>query len=287
MTKQDNHIKITESPRESFQACKHPLSTEQKADYINILLKSNFDTIDIGSFVSSKAVPQLSDTAEILSKLNTDVKKSRVLVSIGNYKGAEKACQYYIIDDIGFLFSVSPTFLKLNINSNTQQALESIKKVNNLCLQNSKNQIVNLCLAFGNPYGDKFHPDDVLNSVDKLQNLGIKTIVLADTLACGDDKIIKTVFQTCISNFPDIDFGFHLHSDSSTWHKKLNAAYKAGCRNFDSVILGLGGCPMSGKEMINNLSTENLISFCENNSISHAIKKEAIEAAIHKAKEIF
>lgn len=287
MTKQNNHIKITESPRESFQACKHPLSINQKVDYINILLQAGFNSIDVGSFVSPKSVPQLSDTAEVISRLNTDTSRSRVLVSIGNYKGAQKACEYYIIDDIGFLFSVSQTFLKLNINSNTQQALESIEKVNNLCLQNGKNQVVNLCLAFGNPYGDPFHPDDVLNSVDKLQKIGIKSIVLADTLACGDDKIIKTVFQTCISNFPDIDFGFHLHSDFSSWHKKLNAAYEAGCRSFDSVILGLGGCPMSGKEMISNLSTENLISFCENNSIYQSVKKEAIKAAILKAKEIF
>ena len=284
---QNNKIKITESPRESFQACNHFLSADAKVNYIKILLNVGFDTIDVGSLVSPKAVPQLSDTQEVLNKLKTSDTKTKLLVSVGNFRGAENAMMFDQVNYIGFLYSVSPTFLKFNINSTPDEALVTIERINDLCEKNNKIQVVNLCLAFGNPYGDKYQPENVLDEVKKLQKIGITNIVLADTLACGDESTIGNVFNLCINQFPEINFGFHLHTDILTWDKKVEAAYNAGCRNFDSVILGLGGCPMSGKEMISNLSTENLISFCEKNNIETDININYLKKAIFKAHEIF
>jgi hydroxymethylglutaryl-CoA lyase len=280
-------IKITESPRESFQATKRMVSAQEKADYINILLKAGFESIDAGSFVSHTAVPQLKDTDEVLRKIDLSETKTKVIVTVGNYKGAEYAMNFEQINTLGYLFSVSPTFLKLNTGSTFTDALVSLRRVNDLCVKHDKNVIANICLAFGNPYGDEFKTEDVLSAVDKIQTSGIKKVVLADTLACSDEKIISEVLTACISSFPDIVFGFHLHTTEDSWEVKTKAAFDAGCRNFDSVMMGLGGCPMSGIDMVSNLSTENLLSFCRKNFIDNSIDVNFINKATVKAREIF
>jgi hydroxymethylglutaryl-CoA lyase len=283
MLQTSNIIKITESPRESFQTVKKNVSTEKKVEYINILLKAGYDCIDIGSFVSPKAVPALSDTGMVLEIMNKS-EKTKVLITVGNLRGAETAANFNNVDYIGFLYSVSPRFLELNINSNQEKALETIDKINEICAKHNKKQLVNLCLAFGNPYGDDFNPNMVLEAAEQLRDKGIKNIVLADTLACGDAKTIKEVFELCINKQPEIEFGFHLHTDNQTWYEKVKAAYNAGCRNFDSVIMGLGGCPMSGKEMINNLNTEDLLKYCSDNQIQHQLNPRIIHEASNLVK---
>ncbi len=282
-----NKIKITESPRESFQASKRNLGSEQKVDYINLLLKAGFDTVDAGSFVSPKAVPALKDTAEVLVKTEPVNSKTQILVSVGNLKGAEKAVMHEKIDKIAFLFSVSPTFLKLNVNTTVNEAFNTMEKIHELCIKYNKISVVDLCLAFGNPYGDEYNEDLVLETVKKITEKEIKKIVLADTLACGRADLIKNIFEKCINGFPDIDFGFHLHSDINTFEEKVDAAYSAGCRSFDSVIMGLGGCPMSGKQMIGNLSTENLLKYCSKNGIETGVDIQIINKLISKARNLF
>lgn len=287
MALKSNNIRITESPRESFQATKRIVSSEEKANYINILLKAGFDSIDAGSFVSHTAVPQLKDTDEVLRRLDLSGTKTKIIVTVGNYKGAENAMNFEQINSLGFLYSVSPTFLKLNTGSTIFDALVSMRRVTDLCIKNDKTVIANICLAFGNPYGDEFRLDDVLTAVERIKNYGIKEIVLADTLACADAQIIGEVLGACIKAFPEIEFGFHLHTDEKSWESKMQAAFDAGCRNFDSVLLGLGGCPMSGIDMISNLKTENLLSFCRRNSIDNNIDVSYINKATVKAREIF
>jgi hydroxymethylglutaryl-CoA lyase len=287
MALKSNNIRITESPRESFQATKRIVSSEEKANYINILLKAGFDSIDAGSFVSHTAVPQLKDTDEVLRKLDLSGTKTKIIVTVGNYKGAEYAMNFEQINSLGFLYSVSPTFLKLNTGSTIFDALVGMRRVTDLCMKYDKTVIANICLAFGNPYGDEFRLDDVLTAVERIKNYGIKEIELADTLACADAKVIGEVLGACIKSFPEIEFGFHLHTDEKSWESKTQAAFDAGCRNFDSVLLGLGGCPMSGIDMINNLSTENLLSFCRRNSIDNNIDVSYINKATVKARELF
>ena len=283
----NNKIKITESPREAFQAYKDFLPADKKAEYINVLLKAGFDIIDVGSFVSPKAVPKLKDTAEVIEKLDLSNTDTKILTSVGNIRGAENAVVFDEINYIGFLYSVSPAFLKLNINSTPEQALITMENIYDLCIKNNKIPVVDLCLAFGNPYGDAFSTDDVLVAVEKIRDKGIKKIVLADTLACGDDTIIEKVFKLCINQFHDIEFGFHLHTEHSSWEQKTDAAYKAGCRSFDSVLLGLGGCPMSGKEMISNLSTENLVLYCKKNNLKTNIIESCYNDALYMANNLF
>lgn len=284
MSQVKDYIKITESPRESFQAATKNYSTDIKVEYINLLLSAGYDCIDVGSFVSPKAVPSLSDTGQVLERINSS-DYTKILITVGNLRGAETAANYEIVDYIGFLYSVSPRFLELNINSNQEKAFETIDRINEICANSNKQQIVNFCLAFGNPYGDDFNTEMVLNATEILKNKGIKHIVLADTLACGDAETIHEVFKSCIQNFPDIEFGFHLHTDKQTCYGKIDAAYKAGCRNFDSVIMGLGGCPMSGKEMINNLSTEDLLKYCSDNEIMHQLNPQILHMASNLAKK--
>jgi hydroxymethylglutaryl-CoA lyase len=287
MTLNSNIIRITESPRESFQATKRNVSSAEKANYINILLKAGFENIDAGSFVSHTAVPQLKDTADVLRMLDLSSSKTKIVVTVGNYKGAEIAMNFEQINSLAFLFSVSPTFLKLNTGATVFDALESMRRVNELCIKNDKTVIANICLAFGNPYDDKFIIEDVLTAVDKIKDYGINKIVLADTLACANAQIIGEVLGSCINAFPEIEFGLHLHTDEKSWESKTQAAFDAGCRNFDSVLLGLGGCPMSGMDMVSNLSTENLLNFCEKKLINNNIDVSYINKATIKAREIF
>lgn len=283
----NNIIKITESPREAFQASKKNPGTQQKADYINFLIKAGFEAIDAGSFVSPKAVPKLKDTAEIIEKIDRGNSKTQILVRVGNLKGAENAVKYDKIDKIAFLFSVSPTFLKLNVNATMNEAFNTMEKIHQLCIKNKKIPVVDLCLAFGNPYGDEYSEDLVIEAVRTISEKGINNIVLADTLACGNAELIKNIFAKCLNSFPGIDFGFHLHSDINTYEEKVEAAYSAGCRSFDSVIMGLGGCPMSGKKMISNLSTENLLKYCAENNIETRVDIKIINEIIFIARDLF
>lgn len=280
-------IKITETPRDAMQGLKPFIPTEVKANYINSLLKVGFDTIDFGSFVSPKAIPQLADTPEVLSKLDLSNTNTKLLAIIGNIKGAERAAEYEKITYLGFPFSVSETFLNLNIKSTFKESLKTIEDINNLCIKKNKEPLIYLSMAFGNPYGDRYDKEIVYSSIEQLQKIGIKIIVLADTLGIGDKSIINDLYSTIIPCYPKLEFGFHLHVTPKDWREKVDTAYRAGCKRFDSAILGLGGCPMSSKDMVGNLNTENLVDYLkEKNEVGHLNLKE-FENAVNQAKQVF
>jgi len=282
-----NNVIITESPRDGMQGLKTFIPTQTKADYIKNLLNVGFDIIDFGSFVSAKSISQLRDTSEVLEKLNLSSSKSFLMVLVANMKGAELAVNYDKISYISFPFSVSPTFLKLNINSDFEQALSTIDKINNLCIKKNKKLKVYLTMAFGNPYGDECNADIILNWVNIINNLGIKFITLSDVTGVSSIKSINDAYSQLITNFSSIEFGLHLHTKPGEWYDKLDVAYKSGCRSFDAVINGMGGCPMTNYEMVGNLDTGNLLSYFEEKQIKYKIDINAFKKAVTKSKKIF
>jgi hydroxymethylglutaryl-CoA lyase len=280
-------IKITECPRDAMQGLTKFIPTEAKIAYINILLKVGFDTLDFGSFVSPRAIPQLSDTADVVKKLDLSFTRTKLLAIIGNLKGAQQAAHFDEISYLGFPFSLSPTFLQLNIKSTVEDALYRIENIQNLCIMHEKELLVYLSMAFANPYGDIISFEEISNTIKFLENLDIKKISLADTVGIGTPENIAALFNYLIPLFPNIEFGLHLHSTAGTWLEKVDAAYQAGCRQFDSVILGLGGCPMSAKELVGNLKTEDLIYYLEQHKISHALNLTNLNFSTKKAAELF
>ncbi len=280
-------IKITECPRDAMQGIIPFIPTEMKVEYINTLLKVGFDIIDFGSFVSPKAIPQLSDTAEVLKKLDLSDTKSKLLAIIGNIKGAQNASPFEEINYLGFPFSLSSTFLKLNIKSTVAEALYTIEDIQNICITNKKELRIYLSMVFGNPYGDEIKLEDIQKSISFLKQIGIKKISLADTVGIGTSQNISELFSQLIPMFSDIEFGLHLHASPDSWKQKVDAAYNSGCRHFDSVILGLGGCPMSAKELVGNLKTENLVDYLETHRISHQLDLNNLRESINKAEKVF
>lgn len=280
-------LKLIECPRDAMQGISQYIPAEKKADYINALLQVGFDTIDFGSFVSPKAIPQLRDTGEVIKMLDLTSTKTKLLAIIGNTKGAENALLFDEISYLGFPFSTSPTFLKLNINTTLEKAVKTIETINNQCNVKNKQLIVYLSMAFGNPYGDSCCIGSIVDAVNMLDKLGIKIIDLADTLGIGNPDIISDIFSKIIPAFPHIEFGLHLHTTEKMWYEKVHNAYSNGCRRFDSVMLGLGGCPMSSKELVGNLSTENLMYYINSNKIENNINSVNYNIALQKAQEIF
>lgn len=280
-------IKITECPRDAMQGIIPFIPTEMKVEYINTLLKVGFDMLDFGSFVSPKAIPQLRDTAEVVKKLNLSDTNTKLLAIIGNKRGAEIAADFNEISVLGFPFSLSPTFLQLNIKSNICDALIAIEEIQNLCIKNKKELLVYLSMVFGNPYGDVITFKEIKETISFLRKIGVRKISLADTVGMGNAEIISEIFSKLIPYYPEIEFGLHLHSTPDTWHQKVDAAYKAGCRQFDSVILGLGGCPMSAKELLGNLKTEDLVYYLEKNKIMHNLDLSKLDISTKKAVEVF
>lgn len=280
-------MKIVATPRDAMQGKKTFIPTKLKAEYINCLLKVGFDTIDFGSFVSPKAIPQLSDTAEVLKLLDLSNNKTKLLAIIGNFKGAQIGSEFDEIKYFGYPFSTSETFLKLNINSTIDQAFGNIAEIQNLLSKKNKELIIYFSMAFGNPYGDEFNIEKIIKAINKLHTIGIRTISLADTLGIGDESLIYFTFSKVKNEFADIDFGIHLHVSIDEASSKIDAAYKAGCRYFDVAMLGMGGCPMSARKLVGNLSTEQLIEYLETNNIPITLNKDRLEDAVIKAMDVF
>jgi hydroxymethylglutaryl-CoA lyase len=283
----NNKIKIVESPRDAMQGLTRFIPTKDKARYINALLKVGFDTIDFGSFVSPKAIPQLKDTEEVLSKLDLSSTETKLLAIIGNKRGAETALKYEQIQYLGFPFSISPTFLKRNINSTIEKSTATVAELLNICAKSNKELVVYISMAFGNPYGDQWNPDIVADWVDRLYRMGIKIMPLSDTVGISTKKNIALLFSTLVPEFPGVEFGFHLHTTIRHWYRKINAAFINGCKRFDTVINGLGGCPMAENRLVGNLRTSNLLEYFEINYVPVEINEEAFEAAFELALEIF
>lgn len=280
-------IKITESPRDAMQGLTRFIPTKDKARYINSLLKVGFDVIDFGSFVSPKAIPQLKDTVQVLDLLDMSNTNTKLLAIVANSRGGRDAAQFEKISYIGFPFSISPTFLKRNINSSIEKSVNTVHELLEVCDKHNKGLVVYISMAFGNPYGDEWNADLVANWVNKLYEMGVRIIPLSDTVGISTKKNIAVLFSTLVPEFPEIEFGFHLHTTIRHWYRKINAAFLNGCRSFDTVINGLGGCPMAENRLVGNLRASNLLEYFEINYVPVEINEKAFEEAFELALEIF
>ncbi|MEN8137501.1 MAG: hydroxymethylglutaryl-CoA lyase [Bacteroidota bacterium] len=280
-------VKIIECPRDAMQGIHDFIPTQNKARYINTLLKVGYHTIDFGSFVSPKAIPQMRDTAEVLKLLNLDQSESKLLAIAANYRGAEDACAFDEISYIGFPFSVSETFQMRNTNKTIEQSLNSVENIKNLVSKSNKELVVYLSMAFGNPYGEPWNIDLVAKWAEKIADLGVTTIALSDTIGVSQKESIQYLFSNLIPAFPEVEFGAHLHSRKETWREKVMASFEAGCRRFDSAIKGLGGCPMAKDDLIGNLPTEKLLSYMTEKRVQTNLNPLMFESAYNAALNIF
>ncbi len=280
-------IKINESPRDAMQALKKIIPTKDKIDYINLLLKVGFDIVDVGSFVSPNAVPQMKDTAEVLENLNLEDTDSKISVLVGNAYFAKRLAEYKQVDFINYPFAISEIFQKKNLKANFTQSLKQIDKIIDLCIQKNKKPIISISEAFGNPYDEDWGIDILMDWIEVLYDKGLRYLPLADTTGSGSAHLIGLVFTNVISEFQDIQFNFHLHSKPEDTIPKIEAAYEAGCRNFDTVFNGMGGCPMTGKELVANTDTFIFYEWLKKNEIENKLNEKALYPAIEKAKIIF
>lgn len=256
-------MKLIECPRDAMQGLHEFIPTNLKAEYINLLLQVGFDTIDFGSFVSPKAIPQLRDTSEVLAKLDLSNTKSKLLAIVANLRGVEEAVKHKEINYLGFPFSISETFQQRNTNSSIAQSLTTVEEMLNLCDQHQKTAVVYLSMGFGNPYGDEWNVEIVEQWAEKLVSRGVKILSLADTTGVSTPEKIKTILPVLIAKFKQTEIGIHLHSTPFTRLEKIEAAYQAGCKRFDSALKGFGGCPMAADDLTGNLATEDLIAYLQ------------------------
>ncbi|WP_397446694.1 hydroxymethylglutaryl-CoA lyase [Polaribacter sp. R77954] len=281
-------VKIIECPRDAMQGIKsHFISTEKKALYINSLLKVGFDTIDFGSFVSPKAIPQMRDTADVLSKLDLSKTQSKLLAIIANTRGANDAVQFKEIDYLGYPFSISENFQMRNTHKTIRESIITLNEILNLADKNNKEVVAYLSMGFGNPYGDPWNVEIVGEWTEKLSKMGVKILSLSDTIGSSTPEVINYLFSNLIPKYPDIEFGAHLHTTPNKWFEKINAAYKAGCLRFDGAIKGYGGCPMAKDELTGNMPTEKLLSYFTAKKVDTNMKPMSFESAYNKALEIF
>ena len=280
-------VKLIECPRDAMQGWKNFIPTEKKIEYINSLLKVGFDTIDFGSFVSSKAIPQMADTAEVVRSLRSGVGKTKLLAIVANQRGAEEASVFDQIDYLGFPFSVSETFQQRNTNSSIAESLKRVEDIQNLCINKNKKLVIYISMAFGNPYGDLYDEDIVFSWVEKLIELDIEIISLADTVGIATAQQVFDMTTYLIESLPSTEIGVHLHSTVENWKEKLDAAAMFGCKRFDGALKGIGGCPMANDELVGNMNTEWMIHYFENRNIPTGIDKNALEESLRIAEEIF
>ncbi len=280
-------MKLIECPRDAMQGLKTFIPTEQKINYLRSVLKCGFDTIDIGSFVSPHAIPQMADTALVLAGLAGEEHNSKLLVIIANTRGAQEASLFQQVNYMGYPFSVSETFQKRNTNASIEQSLVTLDKIRNICHQSNKELVVYLSMAFGNPYGDAWGAEEVLKWAEKMVQMDIKVISLADTIGVAKPETISYLFKEVTQEFPEIEFGAHFHTMPQTWKSKIEAAYSNNCRRFDGAIMGFGGCPMAADTLVGNMPTERLIEFCEEKHIPTGIQHEYFDEALRQATRIF
>jgi hydroxymethylglutaryl-CoA lyase len=278
--------KIIECPRDAMQGIHAFIPTRIKTDYINMLLKSGFDTLDFGSFVSPKAIPQLVDTPEVLAGLHLDG-QTKLLAIVANLRGAETAVQYPEIAFIGFPFSISETFQLRNTNTTIAASFEQVKQMQELCVRMNKKLVVYISMGFGNPYGDEWNTEIVEYWVGEMNKMGIDVLSLSDTIGAADPESIQYLFRNLIPSFPQIEFGAHFHTLPWTWEEKVAAAYESGCRRFDGAIKGFGGCPMASDKLTGNMPTENLLSFLQSKNIQTGINMDVFNQCMIEADSIF
>lgn len=280
-------MKLIECPRDAMQGLIDFIPTEKKVSYMNQLLKVGFDTIDFGSFVSPKAIPQLRDTAEVLNRLELGKTKSKLLAIVANTRGGEEACTFEEINYLGFPLSLSETFQERNTNKSIIEALNVVNELQELCIKHNKKQVVYISMGFGNPYGDPYDMGVVENFADILSTLGIEIISLADTIGVAQPEQITYLFKTLTNRFTKIEFGAHLHAHPSTSFEKIEAAYISGCQRFDGAIKGFGGCPMAKDDLVGNMATETILAFLDSKQDTPEINRDEFSLALHLADSIF
>jgi hydroxymethylglutaryl-CoA lyase len=281
------NIHLVECPRDAMQGWEKFIPTEKKVNYLKSLLNVGFDTLDCGSFVSAKAIPQMADTKEVLRQLSLDRSKTKLLVIVANKRGAEEAVTYDIITFLGFPFSVSPTFQARNTNSTMEESVQRIEDIQNLCLKNNKHLVVYLSMGFGNPYGDEYNEETLLHWAGEMVRRNIGIISLADTVGMATPGQIDFALKTLIPAYPQAAFGVHLHSTAADQEEKLAAAVNAGCKRFDGTLKGIGGCPMASNELVGNMNSEWMIEYFKTQQILSYIDEEELQKALLLTKEIF
>lgn len=280
-------VKLIECPRDAMQGIKTFIPTKEKVKYIQSLLGCGFDTIDFGSFVSPKAIPQMVDTAEVLSQLDLSKTKSKLLSIIANIRGASDACEHPEIDYLGYPFSISENFQMRNTHKTIAQSVETLKGILEIANANDKEVVTYISMGFGNPYGDPWNVEIVGEWTEKLAAMGVKILSLSDTIGSSTPEVIDYLFSNLIPKYPDIEFGAHLHTTPTRWHEKVDAAYKAGCRRFDGAVQGFGGCPMAKDELTGNMPTEKMLSYFTSEKADSGVNWMVFEAAYNKATELF
>ncbi|MEO8112270.1 MAG: hydroxymethylglutaryl-CoA lyase [Ginsengibacter sp.] len=287
MVQSTSEIHLVECPRDAMQGWKNFIPTEKKISYINKLLEVGFDTIDFGSFVSPKAIPQMADTKEVIGQLSLVNSKSKLLAIVANVRGASEASEFEKINYLGFPFSISSTFQMRNTNSTIEASLDTVKEIKKICDENGKESLIYISMAFGNPYGDEYDEDIALQWIDKLVGEGIEIISLADTVGVATPAQIASLTQKVINAFPSIETGVHLHSTNTNWQKKLDAALENGCTRFDGALKGIGGCPMANDELVGNMDSELMISYFKDKGFLKDLNLQALAESSAMASEIF
>jgi len=282
----NNHVKLIECPRDAMQGIKDWIPTENKVQYIQSLLRVGFDTIDFGSFVSPKAIPQMVDTVEVLAQLDLSKTTSKLLAIIANTRGANDASTHAEIDYLGFPFSISENFQMRNTHKTIDQSVVTLSEILEIADKSYKEVVVYISMGFGNPYGDPWNVDIVGEWTEKLANMGVKILSLSDTIGSSNSENINYLFSNLIPKYPSIEFGAHLHTTPTTWFEKVDTAYKAGCRRFDGAIQGFGGCPMAKDELTGNMPTEKMFSYFTEQR-AHDLNAMSFESAYNEATKIF
>lgn len=280
-------MKIIECPRDAMQGMEEFIPTEDKVRYINQLVKVGFDTLDAGSFVSPRAIPQMRDTAKVLQKIDLGGGRTKLLAIVANIRGAEEACRQSSVTYVGFPLSLSETFQQRNTNKSIPQALDMLNEIQEICVNSQKSLVTYISMGFGNPYGDPYDIDVVGKFVDILSTLEVRTISLSDTVGVSTTEQIRYLFSNLTRDFPSIEFGAHLHAQPAKALEKIEAAFASGCRRFDGALKGLGGCPMAKDVLVGNVATETLMLFLESKGINVPIDKNEFEKAMRLADEIF
>lgn len=282
-----NKVKLIECPRDAMQGIKAFIPTEKKAAYIQSILRVGFDTIDFGSFVSPKAIPQMQDTAEVLAMLDLAATESKLLAIIANTQGAAAAAQHAQIQYLGYPFSISENFQMRNTHKTIAESIVTLQEILNIADKSNKEVVAYLSMGFGNPYGDPWNVDVVGEWTEKLAGMGVKILSLSDTIGSSTPEVISYLFSNLIPKYPNIEFGAHLHTTPDKWHEKVDAAYKAGCLRFDGAIQGFGGCPMAKDDLTGNMPTEKMLSYFTAEKADHNLRAMSFESAYNEATKLF
>lgn len=280
-------IDLVECPRDAMQGIKTWIPTEQKALYMQALLNCGFHTLDFGSFVSPKAIPQMRDTAAVLGQLDLSATKTKLLAIVANLRGAQSAVQHPEITYLGYPFSISENFQMRNTHKTIEQSVEVLEQILETAAQYQKEVVTYLSMGFGNPYGDPWNVDIVAEWVERLSSMGVGILSLSDTVGSSTAEIISSLYSDLIPRYPKMEFGAHLHTRPDQWHEKVHAAYQAGCRRFDGAIQGFGGCPMAKDELTGNMPTEKMLSYFNTHQLETGVDQLAFEAAYNKASDLF